>query len=247
MEKGKRVFFRIAGRTAEFTHALQEHCFGLKITSNLRKVKHVASELVILSFRGQEIFCGARYVSSCSTLTVTGYQHHKACTVHCHSSTNVSQSQHAASRKNASQQLRGQTHLNTPAWMNAQTTPKWEHRVFTLCAYAWRLRVFTCMWCMHAGYVCVVVCVAFCLYYIMHLSLSFCVCVRACVCVCVSGIVRPTLQMIELLSKSASACYLLMFMICCANSVNASTWWLLLSDFWTYLIRRHLSTKNWLF
>ena len=124
--------------------------------------------------------------------------------------------------------------------------PKWEHRVFTLCTYAWRLHVFTCMWCMHAGYVCVVVCVAFCLYYIRHLLLSFCVCmcVWVCVCACVSGIVRPTLQMIELLSKSASACYLLMFMICCANSVNASTWWLLLSHIWTYLIQRHLSTKK---
>lgn len=39
--------------------------------------------------------------------------------------------------------------------------------------------------------------------------------------------------MIKLLSMSASVCYLWVFMIYCANSVNASTWRLLLSDNWT--------------
>lgn len=118
-----------------------------------------------------------------------------------------------------------ETRLNTP-----QTTRN-ESNVFMLWACAWILHVFTCMWCMHAGYVlyvCVVVCIAFTLYYKMHLSTLF-------VCVRVSYVVWTTLQMVELLSMSASDCDLWMFMICCANIMNASTWWPLLSDTWTSL------------
>lgn len=93
------------------------------------------------------------------TLKVTG-QHHKACTVYidCHSSINMSQSQHAASRKHW-----GQDTVRY-IWIHQRECtdhPKWEHSVFMLWEYACRLHVFTCMWCMHAGYVlyvCMVVC-----------------------------------------------------------------------------------------
>lgn len=165
--------------------------------------------------------------------------------IDCHSLTNRSQSQHAASRNNDSQQLGGQSTVRH-IWAHQHECtdhPKREHSVFMLWAYACRLHVFTCMWCMHAGYVlyvCVVVCIAFCLYYIMHLLLSL----FLCMCVCVSGIVWPTLQMIELLSMSASACYLWMFMICCANRVNASTWWLPLSDTWIYSMHRQINLTS---
>lgn len=65
----------------------------------------------------------------------------------------------------------------------------------------------------------------------MFVQLS--VCIIKCISLSLSLSVQPTLQMIELLSMSASVCYLWVFMIYCANSVNASTWRLLLSDNWT--------------
>lgn len=45
--------------------------------------------------------------------------------------------------------------------------------------------------------------------------------------------------MIKLLSRPASACYLWMFMICSANSMNAFTWWLLFPDIWTFPTHSH--------
>lgn len=64
-------------------------------------------------------------------------------------------------------------HLDTSAWMHRPP----EKRAVCLCY------VFTCMWCMHAGYVLhvfVIVCKAFSLHYKVHLV---CECARVCVCV----------------------------------------------------------------
>lgn len=98
---------------------------------------------------------------------------------------------------------------SSPAWTHGPP----ERRAACLC-YMCLHACDACMLDMNC--VCVVVCIAFCLYYKMHL---------VCVCVCVSSTVWPVLQKTEHLSNSASACYLWMFMICCASSVSASTWW----------------------
>lgn len=119
---------------------------------------------------------------------------------------------HAAFRNTNPPQLKAEhsnIHQKTPAWRNRPPEIR-THRVYVTDVRACcSLPEFRHMWCMHAG--CVDVCTAFCLYYKLHLSLSL----------------QPTLQMIKLLSMSASVCYLWVFMIYGANSVNASTWWLL--------------------
>lgn len=108
--------------------------------------------------------------------------HYKACTVYaaCHSSTNVSQSQHAAPRNNESQQFK----QNTLRPIGTERTDHPKHSVFMLWICACRLHPLTCMGCMHAVLsrlfvvlsVCIIKCTA------SH-SPSLYVCV--CVCVCV--------------------------------------------------------------
>lgn len=117
--------------------------------------------------------------------------------------------------------------------VNGQTTRK-HLCVMEMCTTAW----LQCAWSMHT--VLVVLFVELCAGTIKCMFDYLCKCVSVC------NTVWPAPQMTELLNMSASACYLWMFRICCANSMNASTWWLL-SGIWTYMIRSLLMLKqSWL-
>lgn len=104
-------------------------------------------------------------------------------------------------------------------------TTRHELRLFILWTHASGKQLFTCIWCTHAGhvlYVCVFVYIALTLYQIYYASLQL--------------VVRLVANSSNdrTLSMPASACYLWMFMICCANSMSDSTWRPLLSDIQSY-------------
>ena len=120
-------------------------------------------------------------------------------------------------------------HLNAPAWMRGPP----ETGMVCLC---YGPTSVSYMHLMHACRICAV-CLCGCLFglhYKMHLLMLF-VCSLHSVAI---------LQMIELLSMSASACYLGMFMICCANGMNASTWRLLLFLYLDLLMRAPQINQN---